>query len=47
MIYAGLDIVTLSSFNEGLPVALIEAMSAAKPVISTDVGGVTRSDSRW
>ena len=40
MIYAGLDIVTLSSFNEGLPVALIEAMSAAKPVISTDVGGV-------
>lgn len=39
-IYAGLDIVTLSSFNEGLPVALIEAMAASKPVISTDVGGV-------
>ena len=39
-IYAGLDIVTLSSFNEGLPVALIEAMAAGKPVVSTDVGGV-------
>ncbi|OGG01221.1 MAG: hypothetical protein A3F83_16415 [Candidatus Glassbacteria bacterium RIFCSPLOWO2_12_FULL_58_11] len=39
-IYAGLDIVTLSSFNEGLPVALIEAMAAAKPVVSTNVGGV-------
>ena len=39
-IYAGLDIVTLCSYNEGLPVALIEAMSAGKPVISTDVGGV-------
>jgi len=39
-IYAGLDIVTLSSYNEGLPVALIEAMAAGKPVVSTDVGGV-------
>ncbi|MBW7995578.1 MAG: glycosyltransferase family 4 protein [Candidatus Glassbacteria bacterium] len=39
-IYSGLDIVTLSSFNEGLPVALIEAMAAGKPVVSTDVGGV-------
>ncbi len=39
-IYAGLDIVALSSYNEGLPVALIEAMAAGKAVISTDVGGV-------
>lgn len=39
-IYAGLDVVTLSSFNEGLPVALIEAMAAGKPVVSTNVGGV-------
>ncbi len=39
-IYAGLDIVALSSYNEGLPVALIEAMAAGKPVISSEVGGV-------
>lgn len=39
-IYSQLDIVTLTSLNEGTPVALIEAMAAGKPVISTDVGGV-------
>jgi glycosyltransferase involved in cell wall biosynthesis len=36
----GLDIVALSSLNEGTPVSLIEAQAAGKPVISTDVGGV-------
>ncbi|PIV54482.1 glycosyltransferase family 1 protein, partial [Candidatus Desantisbacteria bacterium CG02_land_8_20_14_3_00_49_13] len=30
----------LSSLNEGLPVAIIESMTAAKPVVATDVGGV-------
>ncbi len=39
-IYAGLDLVVLSSLNEGLPVSLIEAMSCAKVAISTSVGGV-------
>lgn len=39
-IYADLDIVALTSLNEGTPVSLIEAMASAKPVISTDVGGV-------
>ncbi len=39
-IYADLDIVVLSSFNEGLPVSLIEAMSSARVVLSTAVGGV-------
>ena len=39
-VYAGLDIVALTSINEGTPVSLIEAMSSEKPVVSTDVGGV-------
>ena len=39
-IYSELDIVALTSLNEGTPVALIEAMAASRPVISTDVGGV-------
>ncbi|MGJ7031885.1 glycosyltransferase [Niabella hirudinis] len=37
---AGLDIVCLTSFNEGTPVSLIEAQAAGKPVVSTNVGGV-------
>lgn len=39
-LYAGLDVVALTSINEGTPVSLIEAMASAKPVLSTDVGGV-------
>jgi glycosyltransferase involved in cell wall biosynthesis len=39
-LYSALDIVVLTSFNEGTPVTLIEAMAAGKPVIATDVGGV-------
>jgi glycosyltransferase involved in cell wall biosynthesis len=39
-IYRAIDIVTLTSFNEGTPVTLIEAMAATKPVVATDVGGV-------
>ncbi len=38
--YGGLDIVALTSFNEGTPLSLIEAMANGKPVISTSVGGV-------
>jgi glycosyltransferase involved in cell wall biosynthesis len=37
---AGLDIVVLTSHNEGTPVSLIEAQAAGKPVVSTNVGGV-------
>jgi glycosyltransferase involved in cell wall biosynthesis len=39
-VYADLDIVALSSRNEGTPVSLIEAAAAGKPVIATAVGGV-------
>ena len=37
---AGMDILCLTSNNEGTPVSLIEAQAANIPVISTDVGGV-------
>ncbi|HEX3111182.1 MAG TPA: glycosyltransferase [Thermoanaerobaculia bacterium] len=39
-IYNSLDIVALTSRNEGTPLALIEAMACGKPVIATAVGGV-------
>jgi glycosyltransferase involved in cell wall biosynthesis len=38
--YPGLDIVALTSLNEGTPLTLIEAMANARPVIATSVGGV-------
>lgn len=38
--YATIDVFALSSLNEGTPVAAIEAMAAARPVVSTQVGGV-------
>ena len=40
VIYTGLDIVALSSLNEGTPVSLIEAQAANKPIVSTRVGGI-------
>jgi glycosyltransferase involved in cell wall biosynthesis len=39
-ICAGLDIVALTSLNEGTPVSLIEAQAAGKPIVSTRVGGI-------
>lgn len=39
-IYAGIDVVALTSLNEGTPVSLIEAMASARAAIATDVGGV-------
>jgi glycosyltransferase involved in cell wall biosynthesis len=39
-LYAALDVVVVTSRNEGTPVALIEAMAAGRPVVATRVGGV-------
>jgi len=39
-VYADLDVLCLTSINEGTPVSIIEAMSSSVPVISTDAGGV-------
>lgn len=39
-LYADLDIVALTSLNEGTPLSLIEAMASGRPVAATDVGGV-------
>jgi len=38
--YAACDIVLLTSNNEGTPATLIEGMAAARPFVSTNVGGV-------
>lgn len=40
MAISGLDIIAMSSHNEGTPVSLIEAQAGDKPVISTNVGGI-------
>ncbi len=37
---AGMDILCLSSKNEGTPVSLIEAQAAGIPIVTTDVGGI-------
>jgi glycosyltransferase involved in cell wall biosynthesis len=41
VINAGLDIICLTSFNEGTPVSLIEAQAANKPIVATKVGGIS------
>jgi GT2 family glycosyltransferase/glycosyltransferase involved in cell wall biosynthesis len=38
-VYADLNILALTSLNEGTPVSIIEAMAASVPVITTSVGG--------
>ena len=39
-IYSDLDVLVLTSLNEGTPVAVIEAMASEVPVVATRVGGV-------
>jgi glycosyltransferase involved in cell wall biosynthesis len=40
IVNAGVDIVALTSHNEGTPVSLIEAQASSTPVVSTRVGGI-------
>jgi len=39
-VYAELDVLALTSANEGTPVTVIEALAAGVPVVATAVGGV-------
>ena len=37
---SGMDIICLTSLNEGTPVSLIEAQASGKPIVSTMTGGI-------
>ena len=37
---SGMDIICLTSHNEGTPVSLIEAQASGKPIVSTKTGGI-------
>jgi glycosyltransferase involved in cell wall biosynthesis len=41
--YSASDVVALSSVTEGFPYTVVESMLAARPVVSTDVGGVAEA----
>jgi glycosyltransferase involved in cell wall biosynthesis len=47
--YSALDIVALTSLNEGTPLTLIEAMACGKAIVATNVGGVSDllGDVQW
>ncbi|MEO8066090.1 MAG: glycosyltransferase [Flavobacteriales bacterium] len=40
IVNAGVDLVALTSLNEGTPVSLIEAQASNRPIVSTAVGGI-------
>jgi len=39
-VYAGIDLMTLTSHNEGTPVAMIESMASGLPFVALNVGGM-------
>jgi glycosyltransferase involved in cell wall biosynthesis len=41
-VYASLDIVVLPSYKEAMPMCLLEALAAARPVVATTVGAIPK-----
>ena len=42
-IFRNSDVLLLPSYNEGLPISILEAMSYGMPIISTPVGGIVEA----